>query len=137
MLPDERANGDACMLDAPLTMLAMVEHGRLILKHSCLMQKNLQGVSEMPRNRQNEIERLKEEVSVARLVEPSGGRTEEVGQGLAGTSAGSRVSYLPLRMDCACQGLRTMGRLISQTTCVQGSWRSDTSETARCSRRSR
>jgi DNA primase len=48
------------------------------------MQKIFSGVSEMPRIPQNDIERLKEEVSVARLVEASGIELKKTGKDLAG-----------------------------------------------------
>ena len=84
MLPDLAAKSHALMLDCAVLMLDMIKHDSHNIKHSCFIATYFQGDVKMARIPDEQIQRLKEDISVQRLIESVGVDLKRVGKDLSG-----------------------------------------------------
>jgi DNA primase len=84
MLPDLAAKSHVFMLDDEGFMLDIIKHLCHNIKHSCFMTTIYQGDAKMPRIPDAALQRLKDEISVQRLIEASGVELKKLGKDWAG-----------------------------------------------------
>ena len=91
MLPDLAAKSHVSMLDDEGFMLDMIKHNGYSFKHACLMPCASQFISlyclidaKMPRIPDTDLQRLKDDISVQRLIESAGVELKKLGKDLAG-----------------------------------------------------
>ena len=83
-MPDLEPEIHALMLEAAVFMLDMIKHDGYSIKHQCFIEKYFQGDVKMARIPDTEVQRLKEEISVQRLIEDAGVALKKTGKDFAG-----------------------------------------------------
>jgi DNA primase catalytic core len=72
------------MLEVAVFMLDMIKHVGYSIKHQCFIEKYFQGDVKMARIPDIEVQRLKDEVAVQRLIESAGVALKKTGKDLCG-----------------------------------------------------
>ena len=83
-MPDLAPEIHALMLDDAVFMLDIIKHNRYSIKHPCFITIISQGDVKMARIPDKEVQRLKDDISVQRLVEAAGVELRKTGKDLSG-----------------------------------------------------